>query len=69
MWEDEQKRLDREWYSIDEGYDETHNPFSSTSEEYTRKKEKELEQKKIKKMSARQRQITKAINISNQLKF
>ena len=28
-WEEEQKRLDREWYSLDEGYDETHNPFAS----------------------------------------
>lgn len=42
-WMDEQKRLDREWYNTDEGYDETHNPFSDTSEEYTQKKERELE--------------------------
>ena len=27
-WEAEQKRLDREWYGLDEGYDESHNPFS-----------------------------------------
>ena len=39
QWDEEQKRLDREWYSIDEGYDESHNPFSGVSEEYTRKKE------------------------------
>ncbi|CAB4063508.1 DHX38 [Lepeophtheirus salmonis] len=36
-WEEEQKRLDREWYSIDEGYDESHNPFSGISSEYTKK--------------------------------
>jgi hypothetical protein len=40
---DEQKRLDREWYNADEGYDETHNPFADTSDEYAQKKEKELE--------------------------
>lgn len=44
-WVDEQKRLDREWYNADEGYDETHNPFADTSEEYAQKKEKELEVK------------------------
>ena len=27
-WEEEQKRLDREWYGLDEGYDESNNPFS-----------------------------------------
>lgn len=58
-WEIEQQRLDREWYSIDEGYDETHNPFSSVPEEYTKKKEEALEQRKIKKVSAQQRQINK----------
>ena len=35
-WEEEQKRLDREWYGLDEGYDETNNPFSGVSSEYTR---------------------------------
>ncbi len=58
-WEEEQKRLDREWYGMDEGYDESHNPFSGTSAEYTRKKEQDMEQQKKKKMSARQRQIHK----------
>ena len=42
-WEDEQKRLDREWYGNDEGYDDTNNPFSDFSEEYAIKKEKEFE--------------------------
>lgn len=58
-WEVEQQRLDREWYSIDEGYDEVHNPFSTIPEEYTKKKEEALEQRKIKKVSAQQRQINK----------
>ncbi|XP_074645690.1 pre-mRNA-splicing factor ATP-dependent RNA helicase PRP16-like [Tubulanus polymorphus] len=58
-WEEEQKRLDREWYGLDEGYDENHNPFSGTSDEYTRKKEEEMEKKKKKRMSEKQRQIHK----------
>lgn len=60
-WEAEQKRVDREWYSMDEGYDESHNPFSGLSDEYTKRKEQELEQKRKKKISARQRQIQKVL--------
>jgi len=59
QWEEEQKRLDREWYSMDQGYDDSSNPFSGTSEEYTKKKEEEFEQKKKKRMSEKQRQINK----------
>ncbi|XP_041375783.1 pre-mRNA-splicing factor ATP-dependent RNA helicase PRP16-like [Gigantopelta aegis] len=62
-WEREQKRLDREWYNLDEGYDNDQNPFSGTSAEYTRKKEEEMEQKKKKRMSAQQRQINKDIEM------
>lgn len=58
-WEEEQKRLDREWYGLDEGYDDEHNPFSGTSEEYTKKKEEEMKKKKHNRMSAKQRQIHK----------
>lgn len=58
-WEAEQKRLDREWYGLDEGYDEDHNPFSGMSESYKKKKEEEMEKKKKSRMSARQRQINK----------
>ncbi|XP_064611896.1 LOW QUALITY PROTEIN: pre-mRNA-splicing factor ATP-dependent RNA helicase PRP16-like [Liolophura sinensis] len=61
QWEEEQRRLDREWYGMDEGYDDEHNPFSGTSAEYTRKKEEELEQRKKKRMSEKQRQINKDI--------
>ncbi|XP_044732439.1 pre-mRNA-splicing factor ATP-dependent RNA helicase PRP16 isoform X2 [Chrysoperla carnea] len=59
LWEEEQQRLDREWYNIDEGYDEENNPFSTISEEYTKKKEEQLEQRKKKRISAQQRQINK----------
>lgn len=59
LWEKEQVRLDREWYSIGEGYDEDNNPFSGTSSEYLQKREEQLEQRRIKRMSAQQRQINK----------
>lgn len=55
-WEAEQKRLDREWYGLDEGYDEAHNPFSGISSEYTKKKEEQLEQKKHRRLTAKQAQ-------------
>ena len=58
-WDEEQKRLDREWYGLDEGYDDDHNPFSGMSEEYKKKKEDELEKKKKQRMTARQRQINR----------
>nr|CAI5831091.1 unnamed protein product [Callosobruchus analis] len=58
-WEAEQKRLDREWYNMDEGYDEGNNPFAGVSDEYTKKKEEQLEQRKKKRLSAQQRQINK----------
>ena len=66
-WEEEQKRLDREWYGLDEGYDDDHNPFSGMSEQYKKKKEEELEEKKKKKMSARQRQINRVSYYGNVL--
>ena len=44
-WEKEQKRLDREWYGLDEGYDDDKNPFSGVSEEYTKRKEEALGKK------------------------
>jgi len=60
-YQEEQKRLDRQWYSMDEGYDESHNPFSGLSDDYTKRKEHELEQKRKKKISARHRQIQKVL--------
>ena len=59
LWEEEQKRLDREWYGMDQGYDDSSNPFAGSSAEYTKKKEEEFEQKKKKRMSEKQRQINK----------
>lgn len=60
MWEEEQKRLDREWYNIDEGYDEETNPFGNNdSADYFHKREEQLEQTKKKRMSAQQRQNNK----------
>nr|XP_022912111.1 pre-mRNA-splicing factor ATP-dependent RNA helicase PRP16-like [Onthophagus taurus] len=59
LWEEEQRRIDREWYNMDEGYDDENNPFSSVSDEYTKKKEEQLEQRRKKRLSAQQRQINK----------
>lgn len=58
-WEEAQNRLDRQWYNLDEGVDETNNPFSDVSESYAKKKEQQLAQNKKKRMSAQQRQINK----------
>ncbi|XP_077297512.1 ATP-dependent RNA helicase l(1)G0007 isoform X1 [Arctopsyche grandis] len=58
-WEEEEQRLDREWYHMGEGYDEDSNPFAGTSVEYTRKKEEQMEQKRKKKLSAKRQQINK----------
>jgi len=56
LWEEEQQRLDREWYALDDG---ENNAFANVSEEYTRKKEMELEARRQKRVSAQQRQINK----------
>ncbi|XP_043272192.1 pre-mRNA-splicing factor ATP-dependent RNA helicase PRP16 [Venturia canescens] len=56
LWEEEQRRLDREWYALDDGENQR---FADVSEEYTRKKEMELEAKREKRVSAQQRQINK----------
>ena len=53
------QRLDRAWYDMDAGYDETQNPFADVSEEYTKKKEENMVKKAVKRMSAQQRQINK----------
>lgn len=59
LWEREQQILDRQWYNMDEGYDEENNPFSGASSDYVRKKEEQLELRKKKRISAQQRQINK----------
>lgn len=59
LWEEEQIRLDREWYSMDEGYDDENNPFLGANAEYLKKREEQIELKKRKRISAQQRQINK----------
>lgn len=59
LWEQEQLRLDREWYNMDEGYDDENNPFSGSNSEYLKKREEQLELKRKKRISAQQRQINK----------
>lgn len=58
-WEQEQKQLDRAWYDLDSGYDESNNPFSNVSESYTQKKEEALKKLSVKRKSARARQVQK----------
>ncbi|KAG0248300.1 DEAH-box RNA helicase prp16 [Mortierella polycephala] len=60
-WENEQRQVDREWYSMEEtgnAMDDIHNPFAEY-EEHDTKKEEELEKKQMKKVSARQAQYNK----------
>ncbi|XP_031625457.1 pre-mRNA-splicing factor ATP-dependent RNA helicase PRP16 [Contarinia nasturtii] len=59
IWEEEQRRLDREWYNMDEGFDDDTNPFGNTNAEYFRKREEQLEQRTKKRISAQQRQNNK----------
>lgn len=42
---------------MDEGYDEFHNPFTMTSEEYIKKREQILQKQTQKRISAQKRQI------------
>ncbi|KAL7425016.1 Pre-mRNA-splicing factor ATP-dependent RNA helicase PRP16 [Cryptotrichosporon argae] len=59
-WEEEQVRLDRDWYSYDDegavAADEDHNPFSQW-ENLEKEKEEELQQKAVKRQTARQAQF------------
>uniref|UniRef100_A0A8D3DHP0 Pre-mRNA-splicing factor ATP-dependent RNA helicase PRP16 n=1 Tax=Scophthalmus maximus TaxID=52904 RepID=A0A8D3DHP0_SCOMX len=57
QWEEDQKQADRDWYMMDEGYDEFHNPFTTTSEEYIKKREQILQKQTQKRISAQKRQI------------
>ncbi|XP_077569946.1 pre-mRNA-splicing factor ATP-dependent RNA helicase PRP16 [Stigmatopora nigra] len=57
QWEEDQKQADRDWYMMDEGYDEFHNPFTSTSEDYIKKREQILQKQTQKRISAQKRQI------------
>ena len=44
-------------YMMDEGYDESNNPFASTSAEYVEKREQQIQQQKAEKISAQRKQI------------
>ncbi|XP_074929956.1 pre-mRNA-splicing factor ATP-dependent RNA helicase PRP16 [Chelonoidis abingdonii] len=57
QWEDDQRQADRDWYMMDEGYDEFHNPLAYSSEEYVKKREQHLHKQKQKRISAQRRQI------------
>ncbi|KAJ9104349.1 hypothetical protein QFC19_003991 [Naganishia cerealis] len=65
-WEEEQIRLDRDWYSsFDEGGvvgDEEHNPFAGY-EDLGREQEKEAQAKQVKRMTAKQAQYNKEIDL------
>ena len=53
---DEQQRIDREWYGLDEGQDEYHNAFSNVSNEYTKMKEQQNQERvqRVKHLTAKQ---------------
>ena len=51
------QQADRDWYMMDEGYDEFHNPFTSTSDDYVKKREQILQKQTQKRISAQKRQI------------
>lgn len=55
------QQADRDWYMMDEGYDEFHNPFTSTSDEYVKKREQILQKQTQKRISAQKRQINEVM--------
>ncbi|XP_023646619.1 pre-mRNA-splicing factor ATP-dependent RNA helicase PRP16 [Paramormyrops kingsleyae] len=57
QWEEDQRQADRDWYMMDEGYDEFHNPLNSSSDEYVKKREQILQKQTQKRISAQKRQI------------
>ncbi|XP_063293889.1 pre-mRNA-splicing factor ATP-dependent RNA helicase PRP16 [Pelobates fuscus] len=57
QWEDDQRQADRDWYMMDEGFDESHNALSATSQEYVKKREQLLQKQNHKRVSAQRRQI------------
>lgn len=57
QWEEDQRQADRDWYMMDEGFDEFRNALTSTSEDYVRKREQLLQKQTHKRVSAQRRQI------------
>ena len=55
-YDEEQQRQDREWYGLDEGQDEYHNAFSNVSNEYTKMKEQQNQERvqRVKHLTAKQ---------------
>lgn len=51
---------------MDEGYDEFHNPFTMTSDEYVKKREQILQKQTQKRISAQKRQINEVISEPDQ---
>lgn len=49
---------------MDEGYDESHNPFSDMSEDYVEKREQQIKQQRTEKMSARRKQINEVCSVA-----
>jgi pre-mRNA-splicing factor ATP-dependent RNA helicase DHX38/PRP16 len=62
-YENDQRRLDREWYGMDEneGFDQDNNSFASMSETYLSEKEQRMEQKWRRKVSFHQQQKNKDV--------
>ncbi|KAJ3087689.1 Pre-mRNA-splicing factor ATP-dependent RNA helicase PRP16, partial [Quaeritorhiza haematococci] len=60
VWEEEQLRLDRDWYNLEESgaMDETHNQFTEF-EDYWKKKEEQFTKQQAKRMTARQAQYNR----------
>nr|CAH8854162.1 unnamed protein product [Trichobilharzia regenti] len=56
----ENERLDRNWYQMDDGYDNENNPFADIPEEYAAKKERQLAERKKR---HKQRLTAKAVQV------
>ncbi|CAH8553351.1 Pre-mRNA-splicing factor ATP-dependent RNA helicase PRP16 [Schistosoma haematobium] len=56
----ENERLDRNWYQMDDGYDNDNHPFSDIPEEYAAKKERQLAERKKR---HKQRLTAKAVQV------
>ncbi|KAG9336921.1 hypothetical protein JZ751_030034 [Albula glossodonta] len=63
QWEEDQRQADRDWYMMDEGYDEFHNPLTSSSDEYVKKREQILQKQTQKRISAQKRQINERLEV------
>jgi pre-mRNA-splicing factor ATP-dependent RNA helicase DHX38/PRP16 len=62
-YEDDQRKLDREWYGMDEneGFDQENNSFASMSEEFLNQKQENIQQKWKRKVSFHKQQKNRDI--------